>query len=299
MRHRSFLGLTLVFALTAGLHSSAGPAQVPGFLSATDWRGEGEGFGGFSAIAVSPDGTGFLAVSDHGAFVKGTFTRDAHDRLAGISSGSLTPLVGTEGEKLRGSNIDSEGVALAPDGTMYVSFEGPARVRRFAVPGGASEILPSPREFKGMPRNSALESLCIGPDGALFTIPEISGGGPSRPFPVFRFKNGSWGSFGTVPRGDEFEVVDCSIGPDGRFYLLSRAFYGLGGFATRLTRYDLGPKSLTGGTVLFQTDPGTFDNIEGLSVWRDRLGRLRATTVSDDNFSIFFVTLIVEFDLPD
>lgn len=299
MRHRSFLGLTLVFVLAAGLQSSAGPTPSPGFLSATDWRGEGEAFGGFSAIAVSPDGTEFVAVSDRGGFVTGRLARDEQDRLTAISSGPLSPLLGTEGEGLRGSNIDSEGLALAPDGTMYVSFEGPARVRRYAEPGGASQILPSPREFKGMKRNSALEALCIGPDGSLFTIPEISGGGPALPFPVFRFKDGTWSKFATVPRGDEFEVVDCAVGPDGRFYLLQRAFYGLGGFASRLRRYDLGAQGLSGETLLFQSEPGAFDNLEGLSVWRDRLGHLRATTVSDDNFSVFFTTQIVEFALPD
>ena len=44
-------------------------------------------------------------------------------------------------------------------------------------------------------------------------------------------------------------------------------------------------------------EPGTFDDLEGLSVWRDRLGKLRATTVADNNFSLFFTTQIVEFAL--
>lgn len=299
MRRRSFLGLTLVLALASGLQSSASPMPPPSFINATDWQGEGEFFGGFSSIAVTPDGTGFLSLSDHGAWVRGTFARDAQDRLTGISSGPLTPLLGPNGAPLPEGSTDSEGLALAPDGSFYVSFEGPARVRHYASPGSASGNLPSPREFKSMKHNSSLESLCIGSDGSLYTLPEISGGGPARPFPVFRYRNGKWDNFGTVPRGDEFETVDCSIGPDGRFYLLERAFYGLGGFASRLKRYDMGAKGLTGEIVLFQTAPGTFDDLEGLSVWRDHLGKLRATTVSDDNFSMFFVSQIVEFELPD
>jgi hypothetical protein len=299
MRRRSFLGLALVLALASGLQSSASPTPPPGFINATDWRGAGPRFGGFSSIAVAPDGKSFLSVSDHGAWTRGTFTRDAQDKLTGITNGAITPLLDAKGKALTEGNTDSEGMALAPDGGMYVSFEGPARVRHYAQPGSASDDLPSAREFAAMKHNSSLETLCIGEGGRLYTIPEISGGGPSRPFPVFRFQNGKWGSFGTVPRSDEFETVDCSIGPDGRFYLLKRAFYGLGGFASRLERFEIGTKGLTGRTVLFQTEPGTFDDLEGLSVWRDKFGKLRATTVSDDNFSMFFVTQIVEFALPD
>ena len=298
MRRRSLVGVTLALALAAGLQSSAGATPPPGFLNATDWHGAGPRFGGFSSIAVSPDGTGFLSLSDHGAWVRGIFSRDAQDRLTGITAGNVTPLLGSGGHPLSEGNTDSEGVALAPDGGIYVSFEGPARVRHYDSPGSKSDDLPGPREFKSMKHNSSLETLCIGPDGNLYTLPEDSGGA-ATPFPVFRYQNGNWDRFGTVPRGDEFMTVDCAIGPDGRFYLLKRAFYGLGGFASRLERFDFGDKGLTGRTVLFQTESGTFDDLEGLSVWRDRLGKLRATMVSDDNFSMFFVTQIVEFTLSD
>ena len=298
MRRRTFLGLTLTLALALGLKSSASGAPPPGFLNATDWQGTGPRFGGFSAMAVTPDGSGFLSLSDHGGWVRGAFLRDAQDRLTGITAGTVTPLLGRGGHPLPEGSTDSEGVALAPDGGMYVSFEGPARVRHFAQPGSPLDDLPSPREFKRMKHNSSLESLCIGPDGSLYTTPEESGGAGTA-FPIFRFQGGKWDRFGTVPRGDEFLTVDCAIGPDGRFYLLKRAFYGLGGFASRLERFDIGAKGLSGKAVLFQTEPGTFDDLEGLSVWRDRLGKLRATTVSDDNFSMFFVTQVVEFALPE
>ena len=298
MRCRSFLGLTLTLALALGLQTSASATPPPGFLTSTDWQGTGPRFGGFSAIAVTPDGTGFLSLSDRGGWVRGVFTRDAQDRLTGIAAGTIMPLLGPGGQPLPKGSTDSEGVALTPDGGMYVSFEGPARLRHFAQPGSPSDNLPSPREFKRMKHNSSLETLCIGPDSSLYTTPEDSGG-TGTAFPIFRYRDGKWGSFGTVPRGDEFLTVDCSIGPDGRFYLLKRAFYGLGGFASRLERFDIGAKGLTGNTVLFQTEPGTFDDLEGLSVWRDNQGKLRATSVSDDNFSMFFVTQIVEFALPE
>jgi len=43
----------------------------------------------------------------------------------------------------------------------------------------------------------------------------------------------------------------------------------------------------------------THDNLEGVSVWRDADGALRATLVSDDNFRFLQQTEIVEYLLPD
>ena len=48
-----------------------------------------------------------------------------------------------------------------------------------------------------------------------------------------------------------------------------------------------------------QTEPGLHDNLEGLSVWRDPQGRLRATMVSDNNYLFIFRSEIVEYRLPD
>ena len=57
-------------------------------------------------------------------------------------------------------------------------------------------------------------------------------------------------------------------------------------------------QGLTAERTLLQTDPGTFDNLEGLAVWRDATG-LRATMISDDNFLALFRSQIVEFRLPE
>ena len=51
--------------------------------------------------------------------------------------------------------------------------------------------------------------------------------------------------------------------------------------------------------TLFETPMGMFDNLEGLSVWRDATGALRATMISDDNFFFLQQTQIIEFRLPD
>ena len=254
-------------------------------------------FGGFSAIEVEPDGLNFVALSDKGAFVRGRFTRDSEGRITRVDGGRVTPLKGQGEEPLRPGRTDSEGLAIAPDGSAYVSFEGPARVLRYAKLDGPAENLPSPPEFARMQTNSALEALAIGPDGTLYTLPERSGG-EKRPFPVYRFRKGTWDKELSIPRSDGYLAVAADIGPDGRFYLLERQFRGLAGFSTRLRRFDIG-STLTGETTLLQTPVGLHANLEGMSVWRDKAGRLTATLIADDGFSFLFATRIIEYRLPD
>jgi hypothetical protein len=49
---------------------------------------------------------------------------------------------------------------------------------------------------------------------------------------------------------------------------------------------------------VLETKTGDFDNLEGISVWRDATGAIRVTMVSDDNFMFFQQTQLVEFSLP-
>lgn len=300
MRRRPRLGLTLapLLLLVLGLQGSASPSLPPGFLAQVEWRGEGPLFGGFSSIAVTQGGQAFLSLSDHGAFVQGRLIRDGDGHLIGVEGAPPMPLAGSDGAPLRPGRTDSEGLALASDGSFYVSFEGPARLRHYARAGAPSENLSSPQDFNGFAHNTALESLCRAPDGGIFTLPEESPH-PGMPFPVFRWQDGHWTRFGTLPRAEEFRAVDCAFDDKGHFYLLERAFYGIAGFASRLTRYDRGAEGFTHGQEVMRSDIGSFDNLEGLSIWRDGLGRLRATMIADNNFSAFFITQIVEFALPD
>ncbi len=62
---------------------------------------------------------------------------------------------------------------------------------------------------------------------------------------------------------------------------------------------DIGSGAPGDETLLLETASGTYDNLEGVSVWRDAGGRLRATMISDDNFKFFQRTEIVEYALPD
>lgn len=297
MRRRSRLGLAAGLLFALGLEGSATPSPPEGFFGSFNWSEPDPRFGGFSAIELFDDGAGFIALSDKGVAVAGKLLRDKTGRITGVQAGGLITLRGDGSGPLKAGRNDSEGLALAADGSVYISFEGAARVLHYATLDGPAENLPLHPDFRLMQRNSALEALAIDADGRLYTIPERSGA-MARPFPVYRYTNDAWDRDLSIPRLGNFLPVAADFGPDRRFYLLEREFRGIAGFASRLRRFDLSAAGFSAGEVLLQTPVGTHGNLEGMSIWRDGAGDLRATMISDDNFSFFLATDIVEYRLP-
>lgn len=297
MRRRSRLGLAAALFFALGLEGSATPGQQSGFLGSYLWAHEDPRFGGFSGIELAADGSGFVAVSDRGVAVSGVLLRNAAGLITGVRSGPLITLRGTASAPLHRDRTDSEGLALAPDGSIYISFEGVARVLRFAALDGPAVNLPVHPDFRRLQRNSALEALAIDAQGWLYALPERSGT-LARPFPVYRYADGQWDRDLSIPRLGTFLPVAADFGPDGRFYLLEREFRGISGFASRLRRFELTDAGFSASAVLMQSPVGTHGNLEGLSIWRDAAGDLRATMIADDNFSYFLSTDIVEYRLP-
>ena len=298
MRRSSVVGLILCLVLSWGLVGSTKSPMPAGFLSAYHWQGSQEWFGGFSALNVDPDGIGFTTVTDRGFYTSGRFTRDATGAISQIMSAPLRQLHDKNGRPYGEFASDSEGLAVASDGTAYVSFERVTRIARYATLSARSVQLRKHPDFKKMHINSSLESLAIDADGTLYTLPE-------RPLndaqfiAVYRFENDVWDQPFVLPKRGSFLVVDADFGPDGRFYVLERQFYGLAGFASRVRRFKIGPEGLSEEETLFQSALGQHDNLEGLSVWRDAAGWLRLTMISDDNLLILQRTEIVEYRVPD
>jgi hypothetical protein len=289
------LALAVVFTFVAGAGSiDPGTATL---IGSHVWTMKNDRFGGMSAIEVDAGGTGFVALSDRGAVVPGTFQRDGEGRIAGVTAGPLGVLRSRKPGALPHSRSDSEGLAIAPDGTIYISFEIAPRVLRYETLFGLAEYLPIPRDFSKMPSNGALETLAVGSDGTLYVLPEKSIRRDGA-FSVYRFRDGSWDQPFTLPDVGGFLPVGGDFGPDGRFYLLER---GLGplGFSTRVRRFVLSGDGVDAGETLLQTEAGTHGNLEGIGVWRDTTGRLRLTMIADNNFKSFLDTQIVEYAVPD
>lgn len=298
--------------LAAGLQGSASPTPPPGFLGAFHWTVADPRFGGFSAIELSADGTAFTVLNDKAQFVRGTLRRSADGIIAGVDAGPVTPLKSPDGGLLLGDDSDSEGLAVAADGTTYVSFEGVVRVLRYPNLDDVPERLPSPPEFEDFPHNGALEALAMDGNGVIYTFPEevaearrirlmicqrSDRSGPD--FPVWRFADGKWSQPFMLPRDGVFLPVAADFGPDGRLYVLERSFHGLAGFGSRVRSFRVGPAALSDTRLHLQSPTGLHDNLEGLSVWRDAGGAIRLTMISDDNFLPLQRTEIVEYRLAE
>lgn len=296
MSRRSVLTLTAVILLSAGLQGSAEQPFASGYVGSFAWAMADENFGGLSAIEMSPDGQSFLAITDRGGWTQGAVTRSPDGQITAIDATPIRLLRGRFEAPLADQRNDSEGLAVAADGTIFVSFEHVARVLRYDSADGPARNLPTPREFGRFQNNSSLEALAIDAEGTLYTLPERSGA-LTRPFPVWRFKNGTWDQPFDLRRDASFLPVGADIGPDGRLYLLEREFLGLSGFASRVRSFALGDQGLSDERTEIQTTAGQHDNLEGISVWRDASGHLRLTMVADDNFNFFQTTEIVEYRL--
>jgi hypothetical protein len=292
--------MRLRFALAIGALALLVPAtsaqsDMPAKLSSkVAWSIKDEAFGGWSGLEVTPDGKTFVTISDKGLILTGHILRDPERRITGVAAGRIRAMKHTDGGDFPRYYNDAEGLAVAPDGRVFVSFEAEHRVVEYPnVNATRASTLPIPDAFTRMSNNSSLEALAIGPDGALYTLPERSGA-PRRPYRVHRF-DGEWSVYGRIRRIDDFLPVGADIGPDGRFYLLERMFLGVFGFATKVRRFDMSPQGFTNETELLRTKAGTHDNLEGLAVWQDEAGVIRLTMISDDNFQFFQKTEFVEY----
>ncbi|MGY9049057.1 hypothetical protein P775_20250 [Puniceibacterium antarcticum] len=291
-RSRVALSVALTALLTLGV--SAEPVQRAQFIDTFTWHLEDPAFGGFSALEISDDGQSFTAVSDRAHIVRGTFEREK-GQIKRIALGPIQPLLGLNGEIPQREKGDSEGLAIGEDGRLYISFEGENRVWEYR--GKQPEPLPRAKAFETMQQNGGLEALAIDGNGWLYTLPERSGQ-LNLDFPIFRFRNGAWDQPFSIPRTGPFLAVGADFGPDGRLYLLERRFTGLS-FGSRVRRFDVTDTSISRGETLLETRNGQFDNLEGLSVWRDAEGRIRLTMISDDNFNFFQSTQLVEYAVTE
>ncbi|SFJ78128.1 esterase-like activity of phytase family protein [Jannaschia pohangensis] len=254
-------------------------AQAADYLGSYTWDPGYDGAGGYSALWLAPDGSGFVTLSDRGNWVRGSLGRADGGAVVSVLVQDRGPLLRSTGGDLRGGETDAEAIAFA-DGAFFVAYEGAHRVMRHDDIAAPPTRIAQDDAFAGLQSNSGLEALAADADGALYAIPERSGQ-LSRPFPVYRFADEAWTKPFTLRRDGRYLVSGADIGPDGRLYLLERDFAILG-FRTRVRSFDL-----TGGDerTELETGIGTHDNLEGISVWRDEAGRLRLTMISDDNLN--------------
>ncbi|MBI1217160.1 MAG: esterase-like activity of phytase family protein [Rhodobacteraceae bacterium] len=286
----------LIAALLAlALPAAALPPPKAVYVGSYRWQIADRAFGGFSGLELSDDGTHFTALSDRGHITEGTLSRDAAGAVTGATAGPLLPLLGEDGRPLPLWKADSEGLAIAPSGHVFISFEEVHRVLDYPRVGGVPKVLPRHPDFARMEANKSLEALEIDRHGWLYTTPErVSGDG----LKIYRYRHGVWDQPFTLPKDGAFLPTGADFGPDGKLYLLERD-YSLLGFRSRVRRFTLGAKGVDAGETLLESPLGTFDNLEGIAVWSDAQHHIRLTMVSDDNFSPFQITQFVDYRVTE
>lgn len=235
---------------------------------------------GISGIEMTEDGTGFTAVADRGWWLTADFQRDG-DVVTGVRMTRLEPIIGSDGNPVSARRVgdwsDAEGLAIAPDGTAWVSFERWAHVWRFPQVFGRAEGVNSHPTFADHADNWQLEAAAIAPDGAIYVFSEkplIDG------FPIYRLGlDGQWSIEGYLPEQEVFAIVGADFDLDGSLYILERKLIVGLWWQNRIRRVRLDG---TEDTVLWTGERGEYGNLEGISVWRDANGT-RLTLVSDNN----------------
>ncbi len=285
----------LAFALVLAWSTAAlGEPPRAQYLGSFTWEMDQKWFGGWSGLELSMNGSDMTVITDRARVMTAQITRKG-DQISAIEPGRSTRLRASTGKLLVGRIVDSEGLALAPEGGFYVSFEGVARVAHYDRPGATPTPLQRPAAFGALPKNRALEALAIDRNGQLYAIPEdIDGQGRIS---VHVWNGTGWALPFQLDGGQGFLPVGADFGPDGWFYLLERG-WNLFGFRSRLRRWQISDGQPEQEELLLQSPTGTHDNLEGVSIWRDQQGRTRITMIADDNFLFFQRTELVDYVIP-
>ena len=253
-------------------------------------------YGGFSGLVISNKGTEALVVTDKSFFFVLELRRDENDILTGYSVIRKGRILSSKGEHLNGRNTDSESIVIDENNNYYISFESNHRIMMHAEVGGKGVFVPKHPMFRKLSVNKGIEALAIDADNRLIAIPEKPPLGISD-IPIFRLQNDKWEIIKHVKINDNFLVTDAEILPEGLLLILERKFSWTQGFKTRFRLISLDKFDNTEPITVFTSTANQFDNLEGVTLWRDKKGEMRILTVSDDNFHPLQQSEIREFFL--
>lgn len=277
------------------------------FLAGFKLRSSDGRFGGLSGMAVAPDGRYLLAVSDRGYFVRLELSHRG-DRLTGVTSGRIEPLIGEDGKSVEDKARDAEALALTSDGRLLIAFEGQHRILSYATeldesgapgPKGAPIRLTRPPGLKDAEENAGVEALTEAKGGLLLALLE-------SPLPKDSTVDG-WriDAKGATPisyrREPPFQPTDIARLPDGDLLVLERAFsppFNLRARVVRIPRAAVeATAALSGEEIARISRPFSIDNMEALATRAGADGATLVYMLSDDNYSPFQRTLLLQFRL--
>jgi hypothetical protein len=264
-------------------------------------------FGGYSGMELSSDGTSLLAVSDAGTWLRAELDMTG-GRPSGIKSARIGRLLALGSRRLtRSKDRDAEALRLVKgtldEGVALVSFERNERIGYFDIANGELKApvryLRPPRR---LPHNKGIEAAAVLKHGAqkgrviAFAERSTDANGHHR---GWIWVDGRPMAVALTDVGG-FDVTDVALAPDGDLYVLERRFRWSEGVKMRVRHIAAAavkPGAVLDGRVVVRTDMRhEIDNMEAMSLHRDKRGRLVLTLMLDDNFNNFLQrTLLLQF----
>jgi hypothetical protein len=251
---------------------------------------------GLSALEVQDGGEGFVALGDRGWYISGRFTRN-EGHITGVTVDRYLPILGLDGlpspARRFGDWSDAEGLAIGPDGEMWISFERWTRVVRYTGPEDIGTLIRPHPSFTSYRDNRQLESVALHPDGTLYAFAEAP---QADGFAIYRLREGQWDIAGHIVRRNRFAIVGADFDATGRLFLLERKHFLGYWWQNRIRILDVNdPDTIT---TLWTSGMGDYDNLEGIAVWQGGAAT-RLTVVSDNNGQSDETTQFLEFELLD
>jgi hypothetical protein len=272
-------------------------------LSAFQLESKDKRFGGLSGLSIGADGK-LYAVSDRGYWLSAGMQMDPNGTLLDLTDWRIAPILTTTNTPVTGGLRDAEALAQARDGSFLVAFEGVHRIWRYSPPPKTFESTPVsvqiPSAVAQAPSNGGIEALATLADGRLLIITEELENADGS-VKAWVLDDGQFTELSYLP-AKGFRVTDCAALNNGDVLVLERRYVPFGILSARLTRIKAGSlrpgAKLAGKELLKLEQPLAVENFEGIAVQQTSNGTM-IFIVSDDNYSSFQQTLLLQFLLPD
>jgi hypothetical protein len=272
-------------------------------LSAFQLESKDKRFGGLSGLSIGVDGK-LYAVSDRGYWLSAGMQMDPNGTLLDLTDWRIAPILTMTNTPVTGRLRDAEALAQARDGSFLVAFEGVHRIWRYSPPPKTFEstpvAVPIPSAMARAPNNGGIEGLTMLPDGRLLALTEELKN-PDGSFKGWLIDDSQFVELSYAP-AEGFRVTDCAALNNGDVLVLERRYVPIGILSARLTLVkanSLQPGAKLDGKELLKLEqPLAVQNFEAVAAQQTSKGTM-IYIVSDDNYSPFQQTLLLQFLLPN
>jgi len=272
-------------------------------LSAFQLESKDKRFGGLSGLFVGRDGT-LYAVSDRGYWLSARMQMDSNSALMNLVDWQIAPILTTAKGPVTGKLRDAEALAQKRDGSFLVAFEGAHRIWHYSPSPNSFESTPLsveiPSALARAPGNGGIEGLTVLPDGRLLILTEEFQN-PDGSFKAWLLNDQQSAELSYVP-AEGFRVTDCAALNNGDVLVLERRYSRFAILSARVTvvkANTLKPGARLAGKELLKLEqPLAAENYEGIAVGQTSNGTM-IFIVSDDNYSFFQQTILLQFLLPN